>query len=96
LLATTTGRKNPAAQSLRSALIRWLVYIAVFGLIMRGTDNFAHFGGLAAGYLLGRVMADRQPSDVNERKRADLLGWVAGIAVFASFGFMVLKYLQNI
>jgi len=33
-------------------------------------------------------MADRQPSDVNERKRADLLGWVAGIAVFASFGFM--------
>jgi rhomboid protease GluP len=96
LLATTTGRKSPAAQSLRSALIRWLVYIAVFGLIMRGTDNFAHFGGLVAGYLLGRVMADRQPSDVNERKRADLLGWVAGIAVFASFGFMVLKYLQNI
>jgi rhomboid protease GluP len=96
LLATTTGRKSPAAQSLRSALIRWLVYIAVFGLIMRGTDNFAHFGGLVAGYLLGRVMADRQPADVSERKRANLLGWVAGMAVFASFGFMVLKYLQNI
>jgi len=62
---------------------------------MRGTDNYAHFGGLAAGYLLGRVMTDRQPADVSERNRANLLGWVAGIAVFASFGFMVWNYLQN-
>jgi rhomboid protease GluP len=96
LLAATTGRKSIAAQSLRSALIRWLVYIGVLGLIMRGTDNFAHLGGLAAGYLLGRVMADRQPADVVERKRANLLGWVAGAAVFVSFGFMVLNYLQNV
>jgi rhomboid protease GluP len=95
LLAATTGRKSLAAQSLRSALIRWLIYIGVLGLIMRGTDNFAHLGGLAAGYLLGRVMADRQPADVVERQRANLLGWVAGIAVLVSFGFMVMNYLQN-
>ena len=95
LLAATTGRRNLAAQALRSSLIRWLVYIGVLGLIMRGTDNFAHLGGLAAGYLLGRIMADRQPADVAERKRANLLGWVAGMAVFVSFGFMVLNYLQN-
>ncbi len=95
LLATTSGRKSPAAQSLRSALIRWLIYIAVLGFIMRGTDNYAHFGGLAAGYLLGRVMTDRQPADVSERNRANLLGWLAGIAVFASFGFMVWNYLQH-
>ncbi len=95
LLAATTGRKSMAAQALRSALIRWLIYIAVLGVIMRGTDNAAHFGGLATGYLLGRVMADRTPADVTERRRADLLGWLAGIAVFASFGFMVLNYLQN-
>jgi rhomboid protease GluP len=95
LLAATTGRRSLAAQSLRSALIRWLVYIGVLGLIMRGTDNFAHLGGLAAGYLLGRIMADRQPADVVERQRANLLGWVAGMAVFVSFGFMVWNYLQN-
>src|ERR1700730_14991135 len=62
LLAATTGRKSLAAQSLRSALIRWLIYIGVLGLIMRGTDNFAHLGGLAAGHLLRRVVAGRQPA----------------------------------
>jgi membrane associated rhomboid family serine protease len=95
LLGATTGRKNLAAQSLRSSLIRWVIYIAVFGLLMRGTDNAAHFGGLATGYLLGRVMADRPPSDVTESRRADLLGWLSGITVAVCFGFMVWNYLQN-
>jgi len=98
LLATTTGRKSPAAQSLRSALIRWLVYIAVFGLIMRGTDNLRSLSaGLWRGYLLGRVMAEsaavrRQRAQARQSAR---LG--CGLRRnFASFGFMVLKYLQNI
>jgi len=95
LLAATTGRKNPAAQALRSALIRWLVYIAVLGFMFSGTDNAAHLGGLAAGYLLGRVMIDRVPADVIERRRADMLGWIAGIAVAASFAFMIMSFLQN-
>lgn len=95
LLAATTGRKSLAAQAMRSALIRWLVYIGVLGFIFRGTDNAAHAGGLVAGYLLGRVMADRMPADVSERKRADMMGWVAGLAVAVSFVFMVLNYLKN-
>ena len=96
LLAATSGRKSLAAQALRSALIRWLVYIAVLGLVFSATDNFAHGGGLVSGYLLGRMMADRTPGDVTERKRANLLGWAAGIAVAVSFGFMVVNYLQNV
>ena len=95
LLAATTGRKNPAAQALRSALIRWVIYIGVLGFIMSGTDNYAHGGGLVSGYLLGRMFADRAPSDLTERRRAELLGWTAGIAVAVSFGFMVWNYLQN-
>jgi rhomboid protease GluP len=95
ILAATTGRTSYAARALRSALIRWLIYIAVFGLLMAGTDNAAHFGGLAAGYLLGRVMADRTPADLAERRRAEALGWVAGFAIAVSFGFMVFNYLQS-
>jgi len=96
LLAATTGRKNMAAQALRSALIRWLIYLAVLGLIMSGTDNFAHLGGLASGYLLGRVMPDRTPADLRELRRANFLGWAAGIAVAVCFGFMVVNYLQSV
>jgi rhomboid protease GluP len=96
LLAATTGRTNPAAQALRSALIRWLIYIAVLGLLTRGmTDNYAHGGGLAAGYALGRLMIDRHPADARERRLANLLGWAAGITVAVSFGLMVLFYLQS-
>jgi rhomboid protease GluP len=95
LLAATTGRKSLSAQALRSALIRWLVYIAVLGFMFSGTDNAAHAGGLVTGYLLGRVMADRPPAGGSERQRADVLGWIAGLALAVSFGFMVFSYLQN-
>ena len=95
LLAATTGRKTMAAQALRSALIRWLIYIAVLGFLFRGTDNYAHLGGVATGYVLGRLMPDRTPVDLSERRLADFLGWAAGIVIAFSFGFMVVKYLQK-
>jgi rhomboid protease GluP len=95
LLAATTGRKNMAAQALRSALIRWLIYIGVLGILFSGTDNYAHLGGVASGYLLGRLMPDRSPVDAGERRTADLLGWAAGLAIAVSFGFMIVNYLQS-
>ena len=95
LLAATTGRKSMAAQNLRGVLIRWLIYIAILGFLFSGTDNYAHFGGVVSGYLLGRFMPDRTPADLRERRRADLLGWATGIAVAVSFAFMVVNYLQT-
>jgi rhomboid protease GluP len=95
LLAATAGRKNMAAQAMRSALVRWLIYIAVLGFLMPGIDNYAHLGGVASGYLLGRLMPDRAPADMSERRLANFLGWAAGIAVAVSFGFMVMNYLQS-
>jgi hypothetical protein len=40
-------------------------------------------------------MPDRTPSDVSERRLADLLGWAAGMAIVISFGFMIVNYLQS-
>ena len=85
LLASTVGRKSAGMQMLRGQLIRWLIYIAILGFVVRGVDNYAHFGGLATGFLLGRIMADRPPADISERKRANALGWAAAIVVLASF-----------
>ncbi len=96
LLAATSGRSSLAARSLRSSLIFWVIYIAVMGFMRgSGTDNAAHFGGLAAGYLLGRMMPDRTPADMRERRVANFLGWASGFVIVVSFGFMVVNYLQN-
>jgi rhomboid protease GluP len=95
LLASTTGRKSMQAQALRSALIRWLIYIAVLGFLFSGTDNYAHFGGVASGYLLGRLMPDRPAADMREKRLADLLGWAAALAIAVSLGFMVVNYMQS-
>ncbi len=92
LLALTTGRHNIAMRMLRSQLLYWLAYIVVLGILMPGIDNYAHAGGFAAGFVLGKVMADRQPADVIERRRAYALGWTTGFAVLASFVFMLVNY----
>ncbi len=89
LLATTSKhRASAAAQMFRGQLIRWLIYIGILGFVMPGIDNFAHIGGFVAGFLLGRVMMDRQPADPVERKRAYALGWLAGAVVALSFVLM--------
>jgi rhomboid protease GluP len=92
LLAVTTKRRGAASQMVRGQLLRWLVYIAIWGFLFPGIDNAAHLGGLVAGFLVGRVMMDRQPADMIERKRAYALGWLAGAAVAVSFAFMVLQF----
>ena len=99
LIAVTGSRHNAGARMLRGQLISWLVSIAVLGFLMPGIDNFAHGGGFVAGYLLGRLIPDRHPADLAERRSANVLGWAAALAVAASFVFMVFNYFataQNI
>lgn len=91
LLAMSMGRKTAGMQMLRSQMIRWLIYILVFGLVMRGIDNWAHAGGLITGFILGKLMASRPPASAEERKRAYTMGWAAGLAVVASFAMVVVK-----
>lgn len=94
LLATTAGRRSASMQMLRSQLIKWLIYIAVMGFLFSSIDNFAHIGGFATGYLLGRIVVDRPPVAPEERKRAYMLGWAAALVVVASFTMMVLRNFQ--
>jgi membrane associated rhomboid family serine protease len=91
LLAVTTRRRTAAMQMLRSQLIRWVIYIFLLSLLP-GVDMAAHVGGLAAGFLLGRVVEDREPASPAERKRAYALGWIAGFLILASFVAMFVSY----
>jgi len=94
LLAITTGRKSAGMQMLRSQIIRWLIYIAVWGFLFPGIDNFAHAGGLATGFVLGKIMVDRAPVSPEERKRAQLLGWASALVVIVSFAMVVFLNLR--
>ena len=95
LLALSMGSQNIGMRMLRSQLLYWLVYIAVLGLLMPGIDNYAHIGGFVSGFVLGKIMSDRQPADLTERRRAWALGWTAGLAVVASFAFMLFNYFHS-
>lgn len=95
LLAMTMGHRSAGMQMLRSQLIVSIVYIAVLGIFSRVIDNYAHLGGLATGFVLGKIMTDRPPAAPDERKRAYLLGWGAGLAVVASFAMVAIKILRG-
>jgi rhomboid protease GluP len=92
MIAITMKRGGASMQALRSRLMSWVVSIFVFGFLLKGVDNWAHFGGLAAGFGLGKVLMDREPMTPTERTRAYALGWLAGIVIVVSFVFMVLHY----
>jgi len=94
MLAVTTLRRGAEMRVMRSQLIRWVFYIILLGVLVPNVDNAAHLGGLATGFLLGRVMKDRQPADPVERKRAYALGWLAGAVVALSFAAMALQFVR--
>jgi len=93
MLAVTSKRGGSYMREVRSRLISSVVILFVLGFSgMMGMDNSAHFGGLAAGFGLGKLFADRQPMNGAELKKAYALGWIAGIVLVASFAMMILHY----
>lgn len=92
LLAVTTKRGGAFMRDLRARLISSVVILFMLGFSGMGLDNTAHFAGLASGFVIGKVFADRQPLNATERRRAYAMGWLAGIAILTSFVFMVLHY----
>jgi len=92
----TTGRGGSYAREIRAQMIRMTGYLVVMALLPIGIDNAAHFGGLAAGFLLGKLLADREPMNAREFKRAYALAWLAGAVVVASFATMLLHFRDTI
>jgi rhomboid protease GluP len=93
ILAITTKRGGAYMQELRSRLIGSLLFLFVFGIWgPMGIDNWAHGGGLVAGFAIGKWFADREPVNNEEKKRAQLLGWLAGIVVIVCFVFMLIHF----
>ena len=93
VLAVTTKRGGAYMKDLRTRLISSLVFLFALGIFGGiGIDNWAHGGGLASGFLLGKLFADRAPMNNSEKRRAQILGWFAGLAILASFVLMLLHF----
>ncbi|MGB8476289.1 MAG: rhomboid family intramembrane serine protease [Candidatus Acidiferrum sp.] len=93
MLAITTKRGGTQMRELRSKLITAIVILFVLGFSgFMAMDNWAHGGGLAAGFVLGKLFKDGQPTTAGERQRAYALGWIAGLVVVVSFAFMLMHY----
>jgi len=95
LIAVSGKRGSMEARALRSRLISWVISVFALGFFI-GADNVAHFGGLASGFILGKVMADRLPVNSREQNRAYLFGWLAGLVTLASFVLMFLHYSDHL
>jgi rhomboid protease GluP len=92
MLAVTTKRGGAYMRELRSRLISSVVILFALGFMGMGMDNYAHAAGLAAGFGLGKIFADRQPMNASERRTAYALGWLAALVVIISFLLMILHY----
>jgi rhomboid protease GluP len=93
LLAMNSKRAGALAQAQKSRLISWITMTFMIGFFPGvRIDNWGHFGGLAAGYLLGRIVSDREPVTPREKQVAMALGWLAGAIIVASFVFMFIHY----
>jgi rhomboid protease GluP len=93
MLAVTTKRGGAFMRDLQSRLITSVVILFIIGQWGGfGIDNTAHVAGFAAGFVFGKIYADRQPMNSRERQRAQALGWLAGVVVLASFVMMLLHF----
>ncbi len=93
VLAITTKRGGMYMRDLRSRLISSLVFLFAIGMFggLR-IDNWAHGGGLVAGFVLGKIFVDREPMNNTEKFRAQLLGWISGLAIITTFALMLLHF----
>jgi len=93
MLAVTNKRGGASMRDLRSRLISSVVLLFVLGFLPGiAIDNWAHGGGLVAGFLLGKIFADHQPISPSERRNSALLGGLALLTILGSFVLMILHY----
>jgi rhomboid protease GluP len=74
----------------RSQLWRWVIYIAIFGIIFN-VDNAAHLGGLASGLVLGYLIPEGEPATRPSENLWNSLAVLSVLVIGASFVLMALQ-----
>jgi rhomboid protease GluP len=77
------GQRTGSSLTKREAL-QYALMMGVFGLIMPGVDNWAHAGGFAGGWLMGRVLDPLKPERVTHVMWAGILIVASAVSVVVS------------
>lgn len=76
-------------KDLRRQLWRWVIYIAIFGLLpMFSVDNAAHFGGFIAGLIIGYLVSTGEPQTGASETLWSTLAIIAVLIIAGSFALM--------
>jgi rhomboid protease GluP len=83
LLVYGWRRGGATGEALKSAMMRYAIYIVVFSLLVRGIDHVNHAGGFACGALLALIVPSGQ-----YRGRSEARAW----EVAAAAGILLVVY----
>ncbi len=89
-LISASYRHGQLGAAYRGMLIRWLIYIAIFGFFF-AADNAAHLGGLATGALLGYLIPEGEAATRTSERAWDTLALLCVLIIAASFALMALQ-----
>ena len=81
-------------KDLRAQLWRWIIYIAIFGLMGMGVDNAAHIGGLLSGIALGYLIPEGEPETRSGENVWNALAILSVVIIAGSFALMALQLSQ--
>ena len=90
ILIGTSFHHGHLGKAYRSQLWRWVIYIAVFGILFP-VDNAAHFGGLVSGLTLGYLIPEGEPSTRPGENLWNALAVLAVLIIGGSFGLMAMQ-----
>lgn len=95
-LGTYYRNRHHIGEFLGTQLIRWAVYIVIFGMILRA-DNGAHIGGMVAGGIMGYFLppANRTRTPARDEKIWNAAAWLSLVLLIASLGCAVYFFAQG-
>jgi membrane associated rhomboid family serine protease len=87
--AGLVGARRLRLDAAVKALGRWVLYLAVFGILVPGIDNAAHAGGFLAGAALGALLPLGMPASHTLRRvwSVATLATLVGLLACAAIGF---------
>jgi len=85
MIALGVRDKSSWGTEIRRFYVRWVIYLLVFGLLFPATDNAAHIGGLAGGFVIGYIAGTPGFSNAAERVWQGIAGIALALTAFSFF-----------